>query len=181
MTFRALRPLTPAPLPKRGRGVPCRVAGYGRSITPAGGVWRKFRREILSALDTSTDFVSARGGFCCTSRAPAFASSPPPSVRCAACHLPRFAGEDKRATGCDSILPCKAGACEDRGSPRDLPSKARRAGGGCARHHSGITEREVCRAGFIPPQNPRCSPGGINPALRDARLPLPKPRPQAGV
>jgi len=42
--------------------------GTRASITPRGGVWRKFSEEIIQALDASADFVSGGGGYCCTRR-----------------------------------------------------------------------------------------------------------------
>ena len=41
---------------------PAYAAGGALSITPAGGVWRKVRADILQRVDASADFVSGSGG-----------------------------------------------------------------------------------------------------------------------
>ena len=42
-----------------------REPGMSQSVTPRGGVWRKFSGEIFQGLDASADFVPGGGGFCC--------------------------------------------------------------------------------------------------------------------
>jgi hypothetical protein len=45
------------------------LGGLRLSVTPRGGVWRKFSGEIFQALETFADFVSGGRGFCCIGRA----------------------------------------------------------------------------------------------------------------